>query len=128
MRHFLMTAVAGLGFAAASAATAQDMGTGYDWTGLSDGVVGGHLGLAADVGGFRLDGTPSPIVDDFSMPIDGIAGGIALGANLQYEQFVFGVEGDFLVSNAEGRHADSTANFVLAAKPQRLATIRGREG
>jgi outer membrane immunogenic protein len=61
-----------------------------DWSGIYLGVLLGYSFGEADVGGL-----PSP-------DIDGFDGGAYAGYNYQVDNFVFGVEGDALLSGVDG--------------------------
>lgn len=85
----------------------------FNWDGY---YFGGHFG----VGGFNIFDVSNDVGDVID-PI-GAVGGLQLGRNWQYENIVWGIEGDFSVSGANGR----TSEHVASAHA--LASVRGRLG
>ena len=67
----------------------------YNWTGF---YVGGHVGYLWGRTHVEEDG----VVTEDGVPTNGVVGGALAGYNWQYNQFVFGLEGDFGWTNANG--------------------------
>lgn len=66
----------------------------FDWSGFYAGVVGGYgFGDTA-----ISDGVTTFTVDNNN----GILAGVTVGGNMQYDQFVFGIEGDAFWNNQSG--------------------------
>jgi outer membrane immunogenic protein len=67
----------------------------YNWTGF---YVGGHVGYLWGRTHVEEDG----VVTEDGVPTNGVVGGALAGYNWQYNQFLFGLEGDFGWTNANG--------------------------
>ena len=67
----------------------------YNWTGF---YVGGHVGYLWGRTHVEEEGV---VVED-GVATNGVVGGALAGYNWQYNQFVFGLEGDFGWTNADG--------------------------
>lgn len=93
---------------AAPASQAQVFGTG-PWTGLYVGAHGGY--------GWASDSNPN---------LNGWAGGIHAGYNLQLGQAVIGVEGDYTWGSLDGSGAITGQTF--SASVDSMWSIRGRLG
>ncbi len=128
-RLFLATSVA---FAAMTASTqAADLytpvepaSTVYDWSGF---YVGGNLGYGeADFDGLA-DGDQIPVTGSQLNGVDGLVGGGHIGYNVQVEQLVLGVEGDFMFMDWSASADDGIDTFVDVSVDM-LASIRGRMG
>lgn len=124
MKRYYLAGVAAL--ALASAANAADLSRPmltkapmyapfYNWTGLYAGINGG--------GAFGSSKWGNPSTGSFDVS-GGLVGG-TLGYNWQYNQFVFGLEGDM-----DWADIDGNTNRVAGAqaKADWLATVRGRVG
>jgi outer membrane immunogenic protein len=104
MRHVSISIVVASTIAFVQAASAADMPIKapprpapppvYNWTGF---YVGGHVGYLWGRTHVEEDGV---VVDN--APTNGVIGGALAGYNWQYNQFVFGLEGDFGWTNADG--------------------------
>lgn len=94
----------------------------YNWTGV---YFGGHLG-----GGYAASSWSDPITgagsDAFNSGI-GFLGGAQIGADLQMNSLVFGVEGDFSWTNLKGSGTDS-AGEAINTNTQWTSTVTGRIG
>jgi outer membrane immunogenic protein len=96
------------------------------WSGIYVGVNAG-----AAFGTFSSNATAGPFTADLgSVDASGFIGGGQVGAQMQYQNFVYGVEADF-----QGSSQDHTDNFVVLGVPASLtasmpwfATVRGRLG
>jgi len=114
-RIVLLAGVACLGFGRALAAEpspvpdAQPTGVLADWSGVYLGALLGYRFGEAD-----LDGG--------SGAIEGAEGGVFLGANTQYDRYVFGVEADFTVGGADGAVDGVTLDEAWSG------SLRGRVG
>ncbi|MDE2447227.1 MAG: outer membrane beta-barrel protein, partial [Alphaproteobacteria bacterium] len=91
----------------------------YDWTGF---YAGGWVGTAC------IDGTLTDVTNakTYLNAGCGYKGGIMAGYNHQIDNIVFGVEGDWGMSNDIVHNIDPTADFRF--KLDSIATIRGRLG
>ena len=93
-----------------------------DWTGA---YIGGHLGAGFADGRYRagIAGPGIPV----NVDADGVLGGILAGYNLQYDQIVFGLEGDVSFGNVRGR---TTLAGISNPRVETdfIATIRTRVG
>jgi outer membrane immunogenic protein len=94
----------------------------FSWTGIYVGINGGY---AFGSSNWSSPGLPS--TGNFST--NGFLAGGTLGANYQWGQFVFGVEGDGDWSNLGGTTSNtSCAVFACTTQSDWLATARGRVG
>jgi outer membrane immunogenic protein len=68
------------------------------------------------------------IADSFNL--SGMIGGAHLGCNYQVGAWVFGIEGDYSVTNKEGQafEIQNSPNWYAATKERWLSTVRGRIG
>ena len=91
----------------------------YDWSG---GYVGGWVGSAC------IDGTltDNSVPQTFENAGCGWKGGVLAGYNHQMENIVFGVEGDWGMSNAIVTNNEGGADYTFALDS--IATLRGRVG
>jgi len=92
----------------------------YNWTGI---YVGGNIG-----GGFANSSWSDPITganNTFSK--DGFIGGGQIGANVQFNWLVLGIEGDFDWTGLKGNGTDSSLNSINT-KTQWTSTVTGRVG
>lgn len=86
----------------------------YDWTGVYGGLHAGYFW--GDIG------------NDFgSLDLDGFMAGGQIGANWQFDQFVFGVEADLSWVDGDETFTDPGVG-TLSAELNWLGTIRGRAG
>ena len=112
--------------------TYDPIGPGPDllpWSGWQVGALlgYGYADTSFAVGGSELlaDGTDLT-ASGFSYGADGILGGVMVGWNWQYGDFVFGAEGDWVGSNltASQKFGDNTVD----ASVDWMAGVRGRAG
>jgi outer membrane immunogenic protein len=92
----------------------------YNWSGF---YVGGHLG-----GGFANSSWSDPFTganDTFNKW--GFLGGGQVGANIQFNALVLGVEGDFSWTGLKGTGTDSIGNSI-ATNTNWTSTVTGRAG
>ena len=91
----------------------------YDWSGF---YAGGWVGTAC------IDGTvtDNTAVVTYLNAGCGYKGGVVAGWNHQIDNIVFGVEGDWGMSNQIARNPDPTADFSFTLDS--IATLRGRVG
>lgn len=127
----LFAAAISLAALAATPALATDL-TGApadvtDWSGVYIGGTVGYVNADVDTSNILFEGDPSGI-DPFSTTATGWLAGVTLGGNMQMDNIVVGVEGDYSVASAEGSHTDDDANFTSTARLQSLGTLRGRLG
>jgi outer membrane immunogenic protein len=94
----------------------------YNWTGFY---------LGANVGYGWSDGSGTLTAGAVTIPIngsgDGVLGGVQAGYNWQMNQFVFGIETDFQLSDGKG-NVTSGGVVVGNASNDWFGTIRGRVG
>jgi len=131
MRKVTLSLLAAAGLAlGAQSASAADLGrpvykapapavvAAYNWSGF---YIGGHLGgawsseEATDIFGFT--GSTDP---------DGFIGGVQAGYNWQADRWVFGIEGDWSWSGADG--STTVAGVPFSADHGWYATLTGRLG
>lgn len=104
----------------------------YDWSGF---YVGGHLGMAGSKSCFSQQ-LPVPfapnVADTGCQDVHGILGGGQIGYNIQYSNFVFGVEFSGSGLDVAGRHvppANSVnSNLTVTADTDALLMLTGRLG
>jgi len=92
----------------------------YNWSGF---YIGGNLG-----GGFGSSSWSDPFnggINSFSE--DSFIGGGQIGANVQFNSLVFGVEGDFDWTGLKGSGADSVGNSINT-ETEWTSTATGRIG
>jgi outer membrane immunogenic protein len=82
-----------LGVSTANAADVNGTDYGYDWSGLYVGAHAGYLWGDVDVDYEGIEGGGD---------MEGFIGGALAGYNIQHDQFVFGVEGDFGLGDVDG--------------------------
>ena len=82
------------------------------WSGFYLGALFGYNWGESEVSG----------IDDTSIELDGIEGGVFVGANYQLDRFVIGAEADLLLSGSEGSEGDLSADQGLNG------SLRGRAG
>jgi outer membrane immunogenic protein len=101
-----------------SAQAADPIDPGYDWTGL---YIGAQAGWA------WLD--PNSAAANLIQPnSNGLVGGGYAGYNLQFNNIVFGVEGDFNGTDLSDTEACFNPAFACNASSDWNASIRGRLG
>ena len=108
-----------LGSLMATSALAADFAApAYDWTGFYAGVLGGY--------GFgNTDITASGLTVSAGNN-NGLLAGVTVGGNMQYEQFVFGVEGDFAWSGQSGSR--TCGSVTCSSDFDWTGTLRARIG
>ena len=131
MRTELLTSVAVAALIASSPALAAPP-IPYNWTGF---YVGANLGgvrvhnTSQEIGpNYWFDNPPAPV---YGANATGVIGGIQAGYNWQFQNFVFGVEGDLDLTSADATTSHVPAfNTAMAqtANLKGLATFRGRAG
>jgi len=92
----------------------------YNWSGF---YIGGNVG-----GGFANSSWTDPFTgasDTFSK--DGFIGGGQIGANVQFNALVLGVEGDFDWTSLKSSGTDSLGN-IINTNTQWTSTVTGRIG
>ncbi len=147
-RHTILTAAAVvIAGSLASPASAADFPllssspiSYYRWEG---GYVGAHLGYALGESDFGLTGFPAasfagaipPIPTASSAKTNGFVGGFQAGYLHQIDAFVFGVEGDFILTSASGLASSSGGTPIglgYGLREQQevpwISTLRGRIG
>ncbi|MEO6609764.1 MAG: outer membrane beta-barrel protein [Aestuariivirga sp.] len=92
----------------------------YDWSG---GYVGGWVGTAC-IDGTLTDNVPSPVT--FENAGCGFKGGVLVGYNHQMDNIVFGIEGDWGMSNSIVTNNEAGADYTYGLDS--IATLRGRVG
>lgn len=93
----------------------------FDWTGI---YVGGHLG-----GGFSQSSWRDPItgIGNGTFNNFGFLGGAQVGANVQFNRLVLGLEGDFSWTSLKASSRDSIGETIRTTVPW-TSTITGRVG
>lgn len=93
----------------------------FDWTGI---YVGGHVG-----GGFSESSWSDPITGIGNGTFDnfGFLGGAQVGANVQFNRLVLGLEGDFSWTSLKQSRRDSIGETINTTVPW-TSTITGRVG
>jgi outer membrane immunogenic protein len=93
----------------------------FDWTGI---YVGGHLG-----GGFSESSWSDPItgIGNGTFNNFGFLGGAQVGANVQFNRLVLGLEGDFSWTSLKATSRDSIGEAIGTSVPW-TSTITGRVG
>ena len=93
----------------------------FDWTGI---YVGGHLG-----GGFSESSWSDPItgIGNGTFNNFGFLGGGQVGANVQFNRLVLGLEGDFSWTSLKQTSRDSIGEGISTTVPW-TSTITGRVG
>jgi len=93
----------------------------FDWTGI---YVGGHVG-----GGFSESSWSDPItgIGNGTFNNFGFLGGAQVGANMQFNRLVLGLEGDFSWTSLKASRRDSIGETINTAVPW-TSTITGRVG
>ncbi|WP_378949280.1 outer membrane protein [Mesorhizobium sp. ANAO-SY3R2] len=119
-------------FAADVASIEQPAPTVYDWSGFYIGVHGGYGTGKTDARTTFLDiaGVPyQPSVDN-SFDVDGFLGGVQAGFNVQMNQFVFGLEGEYTALDVDGDFNFDTSRpeAIAGGELTSVAAIKGRLG
>ena len=103
----------------------------YNWTGfyvgLQAGYGWGNVEGEADVGGPDVP----PTTGDYDYDIDGFLGGVHLGYNHQFNNFVLGVEGDVEYASLDGSGGGDDpdiSTFYHETELDWLASLRLRAG
>jgi outer membrane immunogenic protein len=93
----------------------------YDWSGI---YVGVHVG-----GGYSDSSWTDPItgVGNGTFNNFGFLGGAQLGANVQFNRLVLGLEGDFSWTSLKASSADSIGEAISTSVPW-TSTVTGRVG
>ena len=93
----------------------------FDWTGI---YIGGHLG-----GGFSQSSWSDPItgIGNGTFNNFGFLGGGQIGANVQFNRLVLGLEGDFSWTSLKASSRDSIGEAISTNVPW-TSTITGRVG
>jgi outer membrane immunogenic protein len=93
----------------------------YDWTGI---YVGGHIG-----GGYSESSWSDPItgIGNGTFNNFGFLGGAQVGANVQFNRLVLGLEGDFSWTSLKASSRDSIGEGISTTVPW-TSTITGRVG
>jgi outer membrane immunogenic protein len=112
----------------------------YNWTGF---YIGANLGYTWLQGDAAYTGTPGFLAGvvgtgfapgGFGLDANGVIGGAQLGYNIQFNQFVVGVEADFMFADAQDSltvisSAGATSLTTSAStRLNWLGTVRGRVG
>jgi outer membrane immunogenic protein len=94
----------------------------FSWSGVYVGVnAGGAFGR------FNANAEFGPFSEDLgSVSANGFIGGGQVGAQIQYQKTVLGIEADFQGSTQD--HSDTFGAFTLTEKMPWFATVRGRLG
>ena len=104
----------------------------YDWSGIYLGVHAGYGTGTADVWTTLLqaDGTPYGPTAYNSFGVDGVLGGVQAGFNMQMDQFVLGIEGEYSASSLKGsfNFDPNRAEAVAGGEMTALAAIKARLG
>jgi outer membrane immunogenic protein len=93
----------------------------FDWTGI---YVGGHVG-----GGYSQSSWSDPItgIGNGTFNNFGFLGGAQVGANMQFNRLVLGLEGDFSWTSLKASSRDSIGESINTNVPW-TSTITGRVG
>lgn len=93
----------------------------YDWTGI---YIGGHLG-----GGYSGSTWTDPItgLGNGTFNNFGFLGGTQVGANVQFNRLVLGLEGDFSWTSLKASSSDSIGEAISTTVPW-TSTVTGRVG
>jgi len=93
----------------------------FDWSGI---YVGGHVG-----GGFSQSSWSDPItgIGNGTFNNFGFLGGAQVGANMQFNRLVLGLEGDFSWTSLKASRRDSIGETINTNVPW-TSTITGRVG
>jgi outer membrane immunogenic protein len=121
MKKLLFSCAAILAFsgAAMAADVSEPVASTYDWTGPYVGVHAGYLWGDVDVSYEALRGGGE---------IDGFIGGGLAGFNFQSDNLVFGVEGDFGLTDADGSGTEDVVADIYSYDMDWNAHLRGRVG
>jgi outer membrane immunogenic protein len=93
----------------------------FSWTGL---YIGGHVGGAFDRSSWS---NPLTGANNIFTSGAGFVGGAQAGANLQFNRFVLGVEGDFSYAGLKGSGSDSLGDSI-STNTNWTSTVTGRVG
>lgn len=93
----------------------------YDWTGI---YIGAHVG-----GGYSDSSWTDPItgLGDGTFNNFGFLGGAQVGANVQFNRLVLGLEGDFSWTSLKESSSDSIGEAISTSVPW-TSTVTGRIG
>lgn len=93
----------------------------YDWSGI---YIGAHIG-----GGYSNSSWTDPItgLGNGTFNNFGFLGGAQLGANVQFNRLVLGLEGDFSWTSLKASSADSIGEAINTTVPW-TSTVTGRVG
>ena len=99
----------------------------FDWSGL---YVGGHLGYGRARTAGCVDCADSFDLNQSSLRLRGVLGGLQLGYNVQRGTWVYGLEGDLSFMRWRDTIWDtpSTGSSNTQARVDMLASVRGRLG
>ncbi len=118
----------------------------YDWSGIYVGGSIGYIGARSrttdssittsgplvGIGAGSFDPAETFAGADGSENLDGLIGGVQIGANRQFGAWVYGVEADYQVSRADFSNAfiasDQGPFYESETTLEHLATLRGRLG
>jgi outer membrane immunogenic protein len=104
----------------------------YDWSGFYIGVHGGYGTGSDDVRTTLLDPSGVPLAPSASnsFDVDGFLGGVQAGFNVQMNQFVLGIEGEYSALDVEGDfNYDTTRPEAIAGgNLEAIAAIKARAG
>jgi outer membrane immunogenic protein len=141
MRIHIATAMAAAVLLSSTAAFAADpvgeVAPAYDWTGFYAGVHGGYgwgestvSDPAAELFNFFTIGLTGEVAE---YDVDGWIGGAQIGAQIQHNQFVLGVEADISASGMSGEETvidlpNDDFTLDLDTDIEWLATFRARGG
>ncbi|MBJ6988198.1 outer membrane protein [Devosia sp. MC521] len=95
--------------------------SGFDWTGMYAGAVGGY------VWGRSVAGTTGSAVTTTIDP-SGSQIGVTAGVNAQFDQFVLGLEGEVLWSGVKGTGTITNRTDVATIKSEWQGAIKARAG
>ncbi len=102
----------------ASGAAAADLDYGYDWSGFYGGVNVGLLSLNPHQSAANLVQPKST----------GVLGGFQAGYNYQYNNLVFGLEGDFDLASNSKKKTCANPTWTCNAGADWMSSIRARAG
>jgi outer membrane immunogenic protein len=96
----------------------------YNWGGIYYGINGGY-----GFGKSEWTNAANPVASSTgTFNISGYAAGATLGANIQADAFVFGIEGDFDAMGIKGSNTSLFCAVACETKNTWLGTVRGRVG
>jgi outer membrane immunogenic protein len=102
----------------------------YNWTGFYVGANGGYAWGQQNLNALIIDGKSFSLsgVNGLNGSTQGALAGGTIGANLEYDQVVFGLEGDLDWANIRGARTLQGAALALDDKINDFGTVRGRLG